>query len=177
MSNLSIRLATLSDVDDLVEMRLEFKLEDGNAGATAIRPGYESDCRTFLASAISRGDWEVWVAEVEGYIVSHAFVALIDKVANPNTENSRISYLTNVYTRPAHRGQGVGIQLVNRAQQAAREANVELMIVWPSDESVSFYKRQGFNSAHGPMIWESRGPMSASETECHSRGFHTQDAN
>jgi GNAT superfamily N-acetyltransferase len=86
--------------------------------------------------------------------VSHAFVALVDKVPRPVRENSKIAYLTNVYTRPEYRGRGVGAQLIERAQQAAREARVELMIVWPGDESVEFYRRKGFVDPDEPLIWE-----------------------
>jgi ribosomal protein S18 acetylase RimI-like enzyme len=63
----------------------------------------------------------------------------------PVRENRRIAYMTNVYTRPSHRSRGIGGQLVERAQEAAREADVELIIVWPSEESISFYERYGFD--------------------------------
>ena len=59
------------------------------------------------------------------------FVALIDRVPRPIRERARIAYLTNVYTRPDSRGQGIGAQIIRRAQEAAREADVEVMIVWP----------------------------------------------
>jgi GNAT superfamily N-acetyltransferase len=61
--------------------------------------------------------------------------------------------MTNVYTRPSHRGRGIGGELLRRAQEAARDADVELIIVWPSDESVSFYQRHAFNRPVEPLIW------------------------
>jgi len=129
MSDLAIRLATQSDIDELVEMRADF---------------------TFGTS----GRWHIWVAEVEGQLVSHLFVALIEKVPRPVRDNSRIAYLTNVYTRVAYRNQGIGARLIKRAQEAASAADVELIIVWPSEESVEFYTRHGFAIADEPMIWE-----------------------
>lgn len=73
-------------------------------------------------------------------------------------ENRRIAYMTNVYTRPSHRGTGVGGRLVQQAQQSARRADVELVIVWPSEESVGYYKSHGFKEPSAddePLIWES----------------------
>ncbi len=81
------------------------------------------------------------------------FVALADKVPRPIRENARIAYLTNVYTRPGFRSRGIGAALLRRAQQAAREAEVELMIVWPSDESAAFYERESFERPDEPLIW------------------------
>jgi GNAT superfamily N-acetyltransferase len=154
MAEPTIRLARVVDVDELVEMRADFTFEDLEPAATP-RPDYEEDCRAFLIDAITGGRWQIWVAEVEQRLVSHAFVALIDRVPRPIRENARIAYLTNVYTRPPFRGRGIGRALLRRAQEAAQGADVELMIVWPGDESVEFYVREGFENPHEPLIWRS----------------------
>jgi GNAT superfamily N-acetyltransferase len=154
MSDITIRLAAPPDIDALVEMRRDFTFEDPEADEDLSRVGFEADFAAFLEEAISSGRWQIWVAELDGRIVSHIFVALIEKVPRPVRENTRIAYLTNVYTRPEHRGRGIGAQLIKRAQQAARDERVELMIVWPSDESVELYKREGFADPDEPLIWE-----------------------
>lgn len=160
MEHAIIRRAALADVDELVAMRRDFTFEDGESQRRTSRPQYEAECREFLTEAISAGRWDIWVAEVSGQIASHVYVALIDKVPRPVRENGRIAYMTNVYTRPAHRASGIGGKLVQRAQEAARQADVELMIVWPSAESIAFYKRHGFREASSdePLIWESDSP-------------------
>jgi GNAT superfamily N-acetyltransferase len=146
-----IRRAKLSDVGQLIALRREFTFEDDEG---AERPEYERECRAFLTEAIERERWQIWVAEADGRLVSHVYVALVDKVPRPIREHRRIAYLTNVYTRPEFRGRGIGGRLLERAQQAAREAEVELMLVWPSEESVEFYRRYGFSSPGEPLVWE-----------------------
>lgn len=153
-----IRLAHTGDIEQLVEMRADFTFEDVGEGDSEIRSGYAADCRSFLADAITTRRWQIWVAEADGRLVSHAFLALIDKVPRPIRENARIAYLTNVYTRPDWRGQGIGAETVRRAQAAAREADVELIIVWPSDESIGFYEREGFMKPDEPLIWKATRP-------------------
>lgn len=149
-----IRRATPTDVDELLAMRHDFTFEDGEVAALSARPEYEAEFRAFCTEAIERGGWDIWVAEIDGRVASHVYVALIDKVPRPVRENRRIAYLTNVYTRPEYRGRGIGARLVRRAQEAAREADVELIVVWPSDESVEFYKRLGFEVPDDSLIWE-----------------------
>jgi GNAT superfamily N-acetyltransferase len=153
MTDPVIRLATQGDIDVLVEMRRTFTFEDPETSETTSRPEFESECAAFLAEAISGGRWQIWVAELDAQIVAHAYVALIDKVPRPIGENTKIAYLTNVYTRPEFRGQGIGVQLIRRAQAAAREARVELMMVWPADETIDFYKRESFGTRDAPLIW------------------------
>ena len=144
MAEPTIRAARLEDVDELIAMRADFTFEDSEPGTRRSRPAFEDECRAFLVDAITSGRWRIWLAETEGRIVSHVFVALVDKVPRPVREDARIAYLTNVYTRPDCRGRGIGASLLRKAQEAAREEDIELMIVWPSDESVEFYEREGF---------------------------------
>jgi len=149
-----VRRAELGDVDELVRMRADFTFED-HAPTLPTNPGYEDECRAFLEDAIAGARWQIWVAELDGSVVSHAFVALVDKVPRPIYTSRRIAYLTNVYTRPEHRSRGIGAAVLLRAQEAARDGDVELIIVWPSEESVDFYERAGFERPDEPLIWKS----------------------
>ena len=154
MTELVIRLARDADSGQLVELRRDLTFEELPPEESQVRPDYEHDFHAFLDDALAGGRWQIWVAEVDERIVAHAFVALVDKVPRPVRENRRIAYLTNVYTRPAFRRQGIGTELIRRVQEAAREADVELMLVWPSDGSVELYEREGFTASNEPLVWE-----------------------
>ena len=47
-----------------------------------------------------------------------------------------------------------GIRFAVTAQAAALREDVELMLVWPSDESIDFYRRLGFESPVDLLVWE-----------------------
>lgn len=151
MEGVETRLATLDDVAQLVRLRRQFTYEDESGEA---RPEYEDECRAFLHSALTNGRWRVWVACVGTRIISHLYVALIEKVPRPTRPNQKIAYLTNVYTVPEFRNRGVGGRLLAVAHEAAADDRAELVIVWPSDENVGFYARQGFRSERDPLVWE-----------------------
>jgi ribosomal protein S18 acetylase RimI-like enzyme len=154
MAELLIRVARHTDVDQLVELRRDSTFEESAPSEGQTRPDYERDFHAFLDDALDSGRWHIWVAEADERIVAHVFVALVDKVPRPVCENRRIAYLTNVYTLPAFRGQGIGTELIRRAQRAAKEADVELMLVWPSAASIELYERQGFTASNEPLVWE-----------------------
>jgi ribosomal protein S18 acetylase RimI-like enzyme len=154
VDELEIRLATPDDIDQLVSLRRQFTYEDETGDE---RPEFEDECRSFLDSAITAGQWRVWVACVRTQIVSHVFVALIDKVPRPTHENRKIAYLTNAYTIPEYRDRGVGSQLLTAAQEDAAIEDVELMLVWPSDASLDFYRGHGFKSERDPLVWKAPG--------------------
>ncbi len=157
MSEPTVRRAESRDIDELVQMRSDFTFEDPEADPEAALPGYESDCRSFLERALAEERWQIWVAEIDGQLVAHLYVALVDRVPRPVREHARIAYLTNVYTRPGHRGRGIGGRLLERAQAAARDAGAELLLVWPGEESVRFYEHHGFGDAGAPLVWHADG--------------------
>jgi ribosomal protein S18 acetylase RimI-like enzyme len=148
--DINIRLATSGDIPQLILLRRQFAYED-EVGEE--RTEYEEECRSFLESATTTGRWRVWVACVGSEIVSHLFVALIDKVPRPTREHGKIAYLTNAYTLPEYRDRGIGGQLLAAAQKDAASKFVELMIVWPSDASIDFYRDHGFDSERDPLVW------------------------
>lgn len=139
-----IRLATLDDVDDLVQMRWEFSEDERSNGIVSFE-AFHKICSEFLINAINGGDWYIWVAEIEKNIVSHMYLQLIHKVPRPGkSPDPYFGYVTNVYTRPDYRSKGIGTKIHRAMEQWSKENNVEFLILWPSSESVQFYSRNGF---------------------------------
>jgi GNAT superfamily N-acetyltransferase len=148
-----VRRATVSDVPQLAELRRAWTYEEDAPDATVVRGDFDEAFRRIVSDGIETGRWIVWVAEVGGEIVSHAFVAVIDKIPRPTVGFPAIGYLTNVYTRPEFRGQGFGTRVLDAVTAWSRNSDVELLVVWPSEESVSHYERHGFADRGEPLVW------------------------
>jgi len=146
MSVPSYRLAVESDVLALAEMRWAWRTSEDGARAAVSREGYLDECAAFMRQGLAEGSWVFWVAEVEGQIVSHIFIRRVRKVPKPDRLHDEIGYVTNVYTRPAYRGQGIGSALLERVVQWARDRELDVLFVWPSEQAVPFYERAGFRA-------------------------------
>ena len=147
---MQVRPANSGDIEQLISLRRDFTLEDG--AAAELVDGYEPRCRAFLERALEGERWRIFVAELEGSVVSHVFVEIVDKVPRPTREPAHWGYVTNVYTVPAERGRGIGAAVLDAANAWADGAGLERLIVWPSEESRDFYARHGFEAAGEPMI-------------------------
>jgi GNAT superfamily N-acetyltransferase len=88
-------------------------------------------------------------------VTAKSIVGLIEKIPRPTPEHRAIGYVTNVYTRPSFRGRGVGSRLLGAVTEWARDHDVELLVVWPSEESRGLYERTGFASGRDPLVWQS----------------------
>lgn len=145
-----VRLAALDDVDELVQMRWDFSEEEASSSV-----GFEEFhriCSEFLVKALESGDWYIWIAEVENKIVSHMYLQLIHKVPRPGkSPDPYFGYVTNVYTRPAFRSQGIGTEIHTAMEKWSKENKVEFLILWPSSNSIQFYSRNGFSLCEEAM--------------------------
>ena len=92
MTDALVRPAQVGDIDDLVRMRADFTFEHGGP-TLPTNPGYEDECRAFLEKALAGDRWQIWVAELDGAVVSHAYVALIDKVPRPGARGPLVGFL------------------------------------------------------------------------------------
>ncbi|HZU87424.1 MAG TPA: GNAT family N-acetyltransferase, partial [Anaerolineaceae bacterium] len=69
-------------------------------------------------------------------------VQKIPKLSNLSPE---FGYVTNVYTRPEWRGQGIGAQVMEEAKAWAKAAGLEMFVLWPAEGREAFYQRAGFH--------------------------------
>lgn len=145
-----VRLAVLDDVDELVQMRWDFSEEEASSSVSFEE--FHRICSEFLVKALESGDWYIWIAEVENKIVSHMYLQLIHKVPRPGkSPDPYFGYVTNVYTRPAFRSQGIGTEIHTAMEKWSKENKVEFLILWPSSNSIQFYSRNGFSLCEEAM--------------------------
>ncbi len=138
------RTATVDDAPRLAELRWDFRLEETPGATVHGRAEFMAACTAFFADGLSQGNWTVWVAEFEGTLVACICLFTIVKIPKPNRLRDTFGYVTNVYTRPAYRNQGIGSGLMARVIEWAREQDLNELYVSPSDRSVPFYERAGF---------------------------------
>lgn len=137
-------------MDQLIRMRWDFTYEHA-PDCVASYEGFYEECKAFLKKAVASETWFIWIAETESRIVSHIYIELIDKVPRPGRITYPFAYMTNVYTVPEFRSQGIGGQLLRRIKQWGSERKLEFIIVWPSDEAIPFYAKNGYKHCIEPM--------------------------
>jgi GNAT superfamily N-acetyltransferase len=140
-----VRTATVADAAQLAGLRWAWRIDDEPGRAS--REHRDSFVERFVAFATAGGiddRWTVWVAEDDGRIVSNIWIYRVPKVPNPGTTSRDFGYVTNVYTVPDARDLGIGTELLAAVKAWAHEVDLEMLIVWPSDRSVPWYRRAGF---------------------------------
>lgn len=142
-----IRLAEENDYLQLANMKWEHCQEDDDVYGERNLEGVDKN--TFICEFINflKADksYIVFVYEKNEEIVSSMFVHIIPKVPKPNRRTKSIAYLTNVHTLKAYRNNKIGTELLQFIINYLKEQCCELVIVYPSHNSVEWYKRNGFS--------------------------------
>ena len=148
---MNIRLAEVKDIKQLIKMRWDFTIEHDDSKKNESFSDFEKECEAFLENVLKGDRWFIWVAEEEEKIVSHIYIELIQKVPRPGRITYPFAYMTNVYTLPEYRSKGIGSKLLGAINEWVKENNYEFVIVWPSDDSINYYKRNGYVHCTEPM--------------------------
>jgi GNAT superfamily N-acetyltransferase len=141
------RLAGVEDLPVLARLRWEMEVERKHA--TMDLDTYTRQYDAALREDIARGSHVSWLAEDGGEPV--ACVALVWWNLAPNFADAhrRRGFVSNVYTRPAYRRQGISRALMTTLIAWAREHGLHRLILWASDMGRPLYEGLGFAPSRG----------------------------
>jgi GNAT superfamily N-acetyltransferase len=145
--SLSYRLAGVDDLPALARLRWEMELERKHT--TMELAAYTRDYVAAVRDDMERGIHVAWLAEDGGEPV--ACVTLIWWNLAPNFVAARRKrgFVSNVYTRPAYRRQGISRALMTELIAWAREHDLSRLILWASDMGRPLYEGLGFAPSRG----------------------------
>jgi len=141
-----IRMAGPDDANTLATLRYEFRSSFG-ANCEDQSSFVERSAKWMQDRLDQTGMWRCWIAEYEGIAAGNIWAQLIEKIPNPMIEPERLGYITNFYVHENYRDRGVGTRLFSAAMEWIKENDVDAVILWPTERSRTFYRREGFSEA------------------------------
>lgn len=142
-----VRIAVASDIDALIALRQAWTDEQrGHRPDASLSERFrawfeaESRVRTF------------WLAEIDDRAIGMVNLATFTRMPAPGIEAGAWGYLGNMFVLPEHRDRGVGRLLLGALIAHADGAGLERVVLSPSERSVPFYRRAGFDPAHQLLL-------------------------
>lgn len=149
MTEARIRLATEADAPTLARFRLELR---SNKNQIETDADFLARCTSWMRERLRTNTaWRAWLAERDQTPLGNVWAQLVEKIPNPSSETESFVYLTNFYVREAHRGQGIGTQLLTAVLDWSKVNNAHTIILWPRERSKTLYTRHGFTAADDLM--------------------------
>ena len=133
---MAIRIAGDTDATALAELRALWI-----ADATP-EPGFSQRIAAWLAAEGERRT--TWLAVIAERPVGMASLFEYRRMPKPGREDSRWGYVGNLFVREDSRGRGIGSALLGEVIAAAEVRSYARLVVSPSAEALSLYRRAGF---------------------------------
>lgn len=137
---MKIRKATLEDIPVLSELRKKQLIDEGYEANTNM----DAELSAYFHRHLSDGTLVEWVAEDGGAIIATGAVAYFDFPPIFFDPASVRGYVTNMYTAPAYRRQGIARAMLDKVVEESRRRNVGLLWLGASKLGRPVYEDYGF---------------------------------
>ena len=147
------RLADAEDIETLVSLRVEFLCE-GKDTPAAERDALGMENRRYFKQAMAAGSFIAWVASADGQIVATSGATLYLLPPNQGCVNGKTAYISNMYTKPAYRGQGVATKLFALIVEAVMQRGCGRILLHATDMGRPIYEKYGFEAMPSGMCYD-----------------------
>jgi ribosomal protein S18 acetylase RimI-like enzyme len=144
-ADITIRLATLEDLEDLVRLRRMMFESMGYKNAQDLDAA-DKAATTYFQEAIPSGEFHGWLAVTPTGQAIGSGGAVIDRhPPGPNNLSGRTGYIVNIGTMPEYRHQGIAGHMILTVLAWLSEQNVQHVTLHASDMGRSLYEKLGFS--------------------------------
>ncbi len=137
-----VRVAGPADVGALAALRSAWTAERGAVGPDL---GFADRFQTWFDD--ERRHRTFWLAETADAPVGMVNLLTFTRMPGRSADSGRWGYLGNMYVAPERRNMGVGGQLLATLLAHADAAGFERVVLSPTERSIPFYRRAGFDVA------------------------------
>lgn len=143
---MTIRLATPNDIEAYIRARFDYFAAEGWKVTDEMRQELHLRLCCYYKAHINE-DFYVSFAEIEGKIVSVAFLTISEMPANVFAPSGKYGTILNVLTYPGHRRMGYSTKALELLIKKAKEKDLSFLQISASDMGRTVYERLGFRPA------------------------------
>jgi ribosomal protein S18 acetylase RimI-like enzyme len=143
MNHIEYHLATLQDIDIVVDFRIEFAIVLGGRIPEAVEQKLRELAYDYFGEELDK-NYLCWYATVNGEPASVAGMVLRRNPGNIKNPSGRWGYIMNVYTRPEYRRMGLSTNIMQRLEETAVSRGITAFELHATNEGEPLYLQQGF---------------------------------
>ena len=150
---MNIRKSTVEDIETLIRIRIDYLVADTGYLTEEEKVVIISQLTEYYNKHINC-DFIAILAEIDGKVVSAAFLVLVEKPANPAFMTGKTGTLLNVFTYPEYRRRGIAKVVVERLLDEAKQLGASCIDLSATVQGKPLYEKLGFtagNSKYTPM--------------------------
>ena len=137
---MNFRLATLDDLEWIIDLRKQLLIEEGQIVSSNI----DEELNTFFEDQLTSQQYVQWLVEEDNNVIATGAIQFISFPPSYFNPTGIRGYILNMYTHPDYRGKGIAKQLVNETLKEAQSREVQHIFLISSEMGKPLYKKIGF---------------------------------
>lgn len=136
--------ANISDLDELIRMRIAYMLDDFGSVSDNERDEMEKQLQDYFVRKLGT-ELIAFVAKDSNRIVSAAYLHIIEMPANSTLLNGLYGDVLSVYTEPEYRSRGLCTKLMENLVAYGKERGLGRIDLKATSKGLPIYKKIGFS--------------------------------
>lgn len=141
---MTIRKATLDDIESLIRLRVDYLTEEKGSLTQDDESAIRTQLRKYFSKHIPVNTFVGILAEIDGEIVSTAYLSIFEKPANQAFITGVTGTLFNVLTYPRYRRKGIASKVIKQIVEEARGIGVSCLDLSATSDGKKLYEKFGF---------------------------------
>ena len=137
---MDFRIGTKQDIPVMCRIRKQQLIDEG------INPeiGIDKELLCYFEKKISDGSLVEWLLEENGEVIATAAILFIEFPPTYINHSGVKGYITNMYTHPDYRGNGIASTMLSKLTNEAKKRDVKCVWLHASNLGKPVYERFGF---------------------------------
>ncbi|KYC53384.1 MAG: Acetyltransferase (GNAT) family protein [Candidatus Methanofastidiosum methylothiophilum] len=150
--NLVFRRATLEDIPELIKLKLAL-LDELNPNEDKNKlDTLKKELEIFFEDHIGTTEFISWLVEYNGEIIATSGLILWRVPPRYDCLHGRYGYISNMYTVPKARKNGISTELIKKLISEAKILNIDILNLHATKDGIQMYRRFGFTDPIDPEI-------------------------
>lgn len=147
------RKADIIDAETLARVRMDFLCEANGVTGDAEKQQLFKNNYAYFTDALADESFLAWLALDDGRVAATSGVSLYRHPPNKDCPSGSIAYISNMFTYPQYRGQGLATKLFELIVAEAEDRGCGKIWLNATESGRPIYEKFGFTHVSGDMVY------------------------
>lgn len=150
---IEFRKAVLSDISELIRLRIEFLHEIGNIFESIADVNLKKALYEYFYEKVLNNKFTAWLALENNKIVATSGLCFYTLPPSYKNVTGKVAYIMNMYTIPSHRKQGIAKVLFEKIVEEAKTRGYKYISLHATEKGKPLYLKFGFKDLNTEMTY------------------------
>ncbi len=151
-NKISIRKASINDIETLIEYRIIFLKESYGAPSPEKESHLRKSLFEYFTKSFSDNSFISWIAEYENNSVGFSGLVIREQPGNFDVPNGRTGYILNMFTLRDFRKKGICNSLFRKLIDESKQLNLDKIELHATEYGEPIYRQFGFIEPHDKAL-------------------------